>query len=194
MNEVLTKTHYTPEELLELPDNRHFELVNGKLVERHMSALAGFVGARVIHHLVDFVDSNPVGDVFDSEASYQCFPQEQGRVRKPDISFIRSGRLPPEQLAQGHVRIAPDLAVEILSPNDLVYEVDEKVKEYLQAGVHLVWVIDPEARTVTIHRANGTKDILIESQNLSGEDVIPGFHCRVQDLFPKVKVAESRAP
>ncbi len=193
MNEMLTKTRYTPEEFLELPDNKRFELVNGKLVERPMSTMASLVAVKVIQKLSNYVDANPVGDVLESEASYQCFPDDPDKVRKPDISFIRNGRLPPEQLHKGHIRIAPDLAVEVLSPNDLAYEVDEKVREYLEAEVQLVWIIDPEARTVIIHRKNGTKEILVESQDLKGEDVIPKFHCRVQDLFPKLNVAESHA-
>src|SRR6266849_6735295 len=98
MNEMLTKTRYTPEEFLELPDNKRFELVNGKLVERPMSTMASLVAVKVIQKLSNYVDANPVGDVLESEASYQCFPDDPDKVRKPDISFIRNGRLPPEQL------------------------------------------------------------------------------------------------
>jgi Uma2 family endonuclease len=105
-------------------------------------------------------------------------------VRKPDVSFIRRGRLPDERLPKGHVTIPPDLAVEVLSPNDLADEVDEKVKEYLEAGVLVVWVVFPKTRTVQIHRADGPIVKLTETDELSGEEVLPGFRCRVGEIFP----------
>jgi Uma2 family endonuclease len=83
---------------------------------------------------------------------------------------------------EGHCPIAPDLAVEVVSPNDTAYEIDEKVREFLDAGVPLVWVVNPEQRTVEIHRANGFGTILRENDEISGEDVIPGFRCRVGDF------------
>ena len=119
-----------------------------------------------------------------ADASYQCFPDEPARVRKPDVSFIRFGRLPGEQLPEGHTRIAPDFAGEVVSPNDLALELDRKVKEYLAAGVRLVWVIFPDTRSARIHRANGSVAEVRENDELGGEDVIPGFRCTVRDLLP----------
>ena len=83
--------------------------------------------------------------------------------------------------------IAPDLAVEVISANDLVAELDEKTEEYLAAGIPLVWVIDPEVRTVVIHRGDGTLAKLRENDDLTGESVIPGFHCKVAELFPPTR-------
>jgi Uma2 family endonuclease len=74
--------------------------------------------------------------------------------------------------------------VEVVSPNDLVYVVEEKVEEYLSVGVRLVWVINPNVRTVRVYRLDRSFAGLRESDTLSGEQVIPGFECRVQDLFP----------
>jgi Uma2 family endonuclease len=81
--------------------------------------------------------------------------------------------------------IPPDLAVEVVSPNDLAYDVESKVVEYLDANVALVWVIDPEARTVRIYRRDGSISWLREQGELSGEDVLPGFQCRVATIFPE---------
>ena len=81
-----------------------------------------------------------------------CFPDAPAKVRKPDASFIRRGRLPGEALPDGFCPIPPDVAAEVVSPNDLAYEVDEKVGEWLRAGVRLVWVINPRARIVAVHR------------------------------------------
>jgi Uma2 family endonuclease len=100
------------------------------------------------------------------------------------VSFIRLERLSAEQAAgKGHARIAPDLAVEVVSPNDLYDEVDAKVEEWLSAGVQLVWVVSPRKRTVAVHRADGTSTIFHENDELTGDDIIPGFRCRVREFF-----------
>ena len=96
-----------------------------------------------------------LGWVAGADASYQCFPAAARQVRKPDASFIRIDRLPAGEEPEGHCPIAPDLAVEVVSPNDLYSEVEEKVDDYLAAGVRLVWVIDPPTRTAHVHRAGG---------------------------------------
>ena len=84
---------------------------------------------------------------------------------------------------RGHCRIAPNLAVEVISPNDSYEEVEEKVREYLAANVELVWVINPATRSVRVHRADGSVTDLDENSELDGENVVPGFRCRVCDLF-----------
>lgn len=104
-------------------------------------------------------------------------------MRRADASFIHKDRLPLIEELQGHCPVAPDIAAEVVSPNDLYYEVEEKVEEYLDAGVKLVWVVNPPTRTVRVHRADGTVTDLGEEDELSGEDVLPGFRCRVRDLF-----------
>jgi Uma2 family endonuclease len=184
MSAVIAKQQYTPDDLLTLPDATCFELVDGHLVERKMSALASWVGARLNRFLGNFCDAHPEGDVFQADCSYQCFLETPNKVRRPDGSFIRKDRLPQEQFLHGHIRIAPDLAIEVLSPNDLAYEIDEKVEDYLRAGVRLVWVVNPEARMVEVHRADGTVTKLHEQDELTGEDVLPGFRCRLSELFP----------
>ena len=85
--------------------------------------------------------------------------------------------------ARGHTRVSPDLAAEIVSPNDLAYDVGEKVQEWLRAGASLVWVVNPETRTVEVHRARGTGTILREEDYLDGEDVLPGFACSLAGIF-----------
>ena len=183
MNIVATKQRYTPEDLLAMPDSVSFELVNGELVERKMGWKSSWVAGRVLTFLSTFCDANSLGLVAPADASYQCYPDAPGKVRKPDVSFIRLSWLPAEEELEGHCRIPPDLAVEVVSPNDLYYEVEEKVAEYLAAGVQLVWVVNPPTRMVRIHRADGTVADLREPDELSGEDVVPGFRCRVGALF-----------
>jgi Uma2 family endonuclease len=178
-----------PEDLLDLPDAVSYELVGGRLVERKMSVESSRIGVRISFALMRAVDGKGVGDVLGADASYQCFPDDPGKVRKPDVSFIRAGRLPDEQLRKGHARIAPDLAVEVTSPNDLVDEFADKVVEYINAGVRLVWVVYLTTRRVVIHRPPGAAAGPISEVGgdgvISGEDVVPGFSCPVSEFFAR---------
>ncbi len=181
---TLATPSYTPEDLLRLRDGDRYELVNGRLVEHIMSTWASYVAGEVHARLRDFCRANQLAWVLPEGASYQCFPDAPGKVRKADVSVLRLTRLSVEQAtAGGHLRIAPDLAVEVVSPNDLVYEVDAKVQDYLKAGTRRVWVIHPEGRTIEVHRVEAPGTILREQDDLEGEDVLPGFRCRVGDLF-----------
>jgi Uma2 family endonuclease len=183
MNTVALPKLVTPDDLLAMPDGDSYELVDGKLVERHMGSWSSYVGTRLVWLLTDYCDKNAKGWVWAADCSYQCFPDRPSLVRKPDVSFIRLGRLPGEQPSEGHTRISPDLAVEVVSPKDLAYEVTDHVEDYLKAGVRLVWVVDPHVRTVLIYRQGGSISGLREKDELDGEDVVPGFRCPVRELF-----------
>ncbi len=105
-------------------------------------------------------------------------------MRKPDVSFIRLDRLSLEQASTvGHCPVVPDLVVEVLSPNDVAYQVDARVQLYLDTGARLVWVVNPQRHTMAVHRASGIGAILREQDELTGEDVVPGFRCHVGEFF-----------
>src|SRR5262245_39837291 len=135
MATAATSTTYTPEDLLAMPDGVNYELVDGNLVERPMGARASWVGGELLASLRRFLTANPLGWVFPADAGYQCFPDDPQKVRKPDVSFLRFGRLEGEELPITMLQIPPDLAVEVLSPHDLVYNVETKLAEYINAGV-----------------------------------------------------------
>ena len=179
-----TARRYTPADLLAMPDGNRYELVDGELVERDMSGLSSLVAGNVFRRVANHAEENNLGYPIAGDCGYQCFSFDPGRVRRPDGSFIRADRITLEELESGYVTVAPDLAVEVVSPNDLAHELIEKVDEYLRAGVQLVWVIDPQTRTVAVHRPDGSDSRLREQDELSGEDVLPGFRCPVRDLFP----------
>lgn len=181
---IQSEARYTSEELLALPDGDLYELVDGHLEERHVSGLSSFVGLKIGRLIMAHCEAGNLGWAFGADLGYRCFPSRPDTVRKPDASFIRQDRLTAEGLEEGFLGIAPDLAVEVVSPNDLAYEIERKVQDYLAAGVRLVWVVVPPSRTVRIARADGTFALLGAEDRLSGEDVLPGFECRVGDLFP----------
>ena len=174
----------TPEELLKLPDGDRYELVDGELIETQMSGESVWVGGKIYGRMDAYCEANGLGWVFPDGFQFQCFPDDDERVRVPDAAFIAKGRLPVEQFEGGFCRIAPDLAVEVVSPNDRFYEVDRKANEYLRAGVSLVWVLNPDTQTIFVYRPDGSMSHLTLDHVLSGETVLPGFECPVRSLFP----------
>jgi Uma2 family endonuclease len=177
-----TATLYTPEDLLTLPDYGRFELLDGHLVERKMGAKSSYAATNVLILMGHFVLSNNLGLVFQADCGYQIF-EEPGRVRFADGSFIRRGRLPEDRPPQGHCPLAPDLVIEAVSPHDTAAELEAKIAQWLSAGVQLVWVLYPETHRLQVHRADGTVTKLQASDQLSGEEVIPGFQCQVAAVF-----------
>lgn len=196
MNLELMQREYTPEDLLAMPDGKNFELVDGRLVERHrttppprgedhMGFVSDQIAARLLQRLANFCDEHPLGwALLPNSGGFQGLPGSSRRVRKPDVAFVRYGRFPGEQLPPGNAHLAPDLAVEVVSPNDTYEDVDEKIEEYLRASVRLVWIISPKNHTIRGYRVNGSSHSLRENDELDGEDVVPGFRCPVRDLFP----------
>ncbi|MEI7685900.1 MAG: Uma2 family endonuclease [Planctomycetota bacterium] len=180
---VVAEKGMTFDEYLERHDGRAFDLVNGELVENHVSALSSHVAAEVIALVAGHCRRNGAGVVFTSECCYRCFA-DPDTGRRPDVSFIHRDRLPADWQSLGYFRLAPDLAIEVISAHDLAYEVDAKTDQYLSAGVRMVWVINPVERMVQVHRQDGSLTKLRSNAILSGEDVVPGFTCLVADLFP----------
>ncbi len=183
MNAHLLEKPCTPEELLRIPDGDRFEVVDGHLVERAMGARSSLIAANLIEFLSVHAKANRLGRVFATDCGYQCFPGQPNRLRYPDCSFIAHGRLPGDQPPEGHVHIAPDLIVEVVSPNDLAYDVEQRIEDYLRAGVRLMWVVYPPTRRVMVFRAGGNVSRLTETAELSGEEVLAGFRCPVAEIF-----------
>lgn len=186
------KTHVTLEELLASQDAGRFEIVHGQLEEVQGSSLSSRVGAHVCSLLVAHCQPNRLGEVFNSEQYYRCFSEDGSKSRKPDVSFVSQERLPADWQSLGFFSIPPDLAVEVLSPHDLAYEVDVKIEEYLSAGVKLVWEVNPVNRIVTVHRLDGTVQKLHEQDMLSGENVVPGFQCAVAEFLPSTREPDAK--
>jgi Uma2 family endonuclease len=183
----ITEAFFTPDDLLRLPDAVNYELVDGKLVERQMGMESSLVALQIGSLFNNFLRENPIGMAFGADASYQCFHDAPDKVRKPDVSFVRMERLPGGRAPHGHCRVAPDLAVEVVSPKDLAYELESKITDYLEAGVPVVWVVFPPTRRVTIRRPAtsplGTITDLREGETITGEDAMPGFAYSVGDFF-----------
>ena len=197
MSTVTTQTaappkRMTADDLLAMPDSgKGYELVDGRLVEKAMGSKSSAVNRRVSKHVGIFVDEHGLGEVYDSEGGYQCFPHDPNRVRKPDVSFVRQERLPGGESPDGWSRLPPDLAVEVISPKDRVQKLNEKLADYRSVAVPLVWIVDQKTRTVVVQTAGeSTQRLLQESDLLDGGDVLPGFSVRVAELFPPPREAK----
>jgi Uma2 family endonuclease len=107
-------------------------------------------------------------------------------VRRPDLSFIRAGRFPNDELPDRKIEGAPDLAVEVISPTDIAEEVEQKLDEYLRAGTRLVWFVYLPTKNVWAYKPDGTAKLYRTADTLSGDDVLPGFSVPVAELFEGV--------
>jgi Uma2 family endonuclease len=172
-----------PDDFLQLPDGDSYELVDGRLEEKKMGAESNEITGRLFFALGRHVLAQRLGHLFVAETGFRCFPNRPRLIRKPDVAFVASGRLVNEQTPKGDIPLAPDLVAEVVSPNDTYEEVEVKVNEYLGAGVRLVWVVSPTAKTVLVRRPDKTCTALDVNDTLTGEDVLPGFTCPVAELF-----------
>lgn len=185
MSVLALTRRYTPEQFELLPRGaRGYELIDGVLREKGMGTESGSINARISHYLNLVVMPARLGEVIDSEGMYRCFPSHPDRVRKPDVSFIRRERLPGGRVPVGITAIRPDLAVEVVSPKDKYYDLDEKVADYFDAGVPLIWVVSPKTQTVLVYNLTDSVRRLRVSDELTANSIIPGFRVKVADLFP----------
>lgn len=164
------------------PDGK-VELVRGEpRVMPPAGAPHGGVQSNLMRVLVPFVYARELGRVFTDGLGYELIKLPH-TVRNPDASFVRADRLPPEGLQRGFLKMAPDLAIEVLSPSDKAWELEEKLDDYRTAGTPLIWVIDPRRRRVMIVSRDEPIRWLRLDDTLDGGTVLPGFECKVAQLF-----------
>ncbi|HKM52429.1 MAG TPA: Uma2 family endonuclease [Isosphaeraceae bacterium] len=173
----------TEEDLLELLKQKRglYELVDGVLVEKGMGIRESLLAVALAGVLRAFVLPRNLGIVCGADGMLRLFP---GLVRGPDVAFISWGRIPTRRVPTEPVpELAPDLAVEVLSDCNTPREMARKRREYFDAGVTLVWQVDPNARTVAVYTAPEQATVLNEAQTLDGGTVLPGFTLLLRDLF-----------
>lgn len=182
-----TARYVSDEDLLDAPrDGQKYERVDGEMRVSPAGARHGAVIVRLTLRLGAFVVERKLGHLFDSSTGFRWparQPDRPDNVRCPDLSFVARGRFPDERVPIGFASLAPDLAIEVLSPGDRPGDVLEKVGEYLQVGTRLVWVVDPEQRSAAVYRSPTDLRVIGDSDALDGEDVVPGFSCSLADVL-----------
>ena len=178
-----TTTHLiTAEELIKLPSGRfRYELIKGELLtmspadEEH-GAVSVNLGAVLWQH----VKANKLGVVYASETGFKL-ESNPDTVLAPDVAFIRRERV--GTVSKKYREGAPDLAVEVISPNESRQKIERKIGQWLRLGARVVWIVNPQTATVSIHHDNGDVKLLSGLDVLTGEDVVPGFKIALPEIF-----------
>lgn len=181
---VIAQKPVTAKELLSMPDyGLRSELIRGEV---RWMAPAGNVHGRlavnVTISLGPYVRENDLGVVFAAETGFKI-ASNPDTVRAPDVAFVSRERVEAVGEVEGFWPGAPDLAIEVISPNDLYTEVEEKVADWLEAGAGMVVVVNPRNKTVAVRRTPSEITVLEESDTLDGADVVSGWSLPVRDIF-----------
>ncbi len=173
---------WTDAEFMALPSSPRYELVDGELVDMGNSGVEhGNIGSFLGGALELYVRPRKLGVTCDSSTA---FTLKTGNKRSPDVSFIAKARLKGlKKLPKGYFQGAPDLAVEVISPTNTFEEMHTKIVEYFANDTRLIWVINPDEESVLVYHKPQPDRLLQISDNLDGEDVVPGFTLPVADLF-----------
>ena len=165
---------------------RQQRLVRLAHVMNATSGAHGVIVANLLAALSPHVRQRRLGRTFGDNVGFQLdIPGESmDTVRSPDVAFVRADRFPAPGIGlRGWLRLAPDLAVEVLSPDNRPAEIEARVADYLAAGTRLLWIIDPHARTVARRTPTGPLATLAEGDTLDASDVVPDFAVPVAELF-----------
>jgi Uma2 family endonuclease len=177
---MATRTRLTADDLWRMGDSDvRRELGDGEVIEQPLAGgIHGYVVAQLCGWLGSYVDAHRRGSGVVGVGFVLGLPSDPERVRAPDLAFVSMEKLP-----EGFIHGAPDLAVEVLSPSDNPVDVQQKVRDYLEAGSRLVWVLAPLARSATIYRPDGSTRLVREPESLDGEDVVPGLAIPLADVL-----------
>lgn len=159
-------------------DFEDYEIVDGEKEVKMAGAKHGEIGAKVTIKIGIYLENNPLGKLYNANTTFQIGSNE----RMPDVSFVSADRIPAEGAPSSKWEIAPDLAVEVISPNDAWEKVSDKVSEYFAAGVRQVWLISQLQQQVFVYDSPTQIRVVTTNDDLTSE-VLPGFKCRVADLF-----------
>lgn len=182
----------TADELFAMGEDAPYELIRGALREvTPTGGSHGWIGLRFGGRLGVFVDQHDLGAVYGAETGF-VIEVNPDTVLAPDVAFVRSDRLPPEEVDEKFVPIPPDLVLEVISPSNRRGEVEEKVRLYLEAGVRMVILIHPRHQSMSVYRSHDDVRALTTGDVFDGENIVPGFRISVADIFrPPVRKTPS---
>ena len=181
MSQMKRKQPVTIDDMYHMPkDGRKHELVDGEIVVSPAGMYHAEIVIKIIRILATYLDDHPIGKIYGDNVGL-IFPN--GNLRSPDVSFVSLEKLPGGVSPVTFGKLVPDLAVEVLSPDDRPSRLAQKIGEFLECGVPLVWVVDPEAQTVTAYRSLTQTQQFTATDAITAEPVLPGFSCLVSRFF-----------
>jgi Uma2 family endonuclease len=193
MTTVSPQTAYTPEDVARISDEtgKLYELVDGALVEKLVMSQRSIHAATRLSHLLQNAYDLTKAYVFVEQPTY-CF-ENPLKMRRPDVALVWANRLPPG-LTDEDLHIPPDFVAEVVSPTNTFDQQVDRVAEYLEAGVPLVWVVQPARRWIHVYRQDGSVALLRAKQTVRDEPLLPGFVLNVADIFPPSSPAVAANP
>jgi len=181
MSRVEIKRPVTIDDMYHMPkDGQKYELVDGEVVVSPAGALHSEIAIKIARIFATFLDDHPIGKVYGADVGL-IFPT--GNLRSPDVSFVRMEKLPDGKSPVTFGKYVPDIAVEVLSPGDRPRQVADKIGEFLECEVSVVWVVDPKTQTVTAYRSLSNIQQFTANDTISAEPILPGFTCLVSRFF-----------
>lgn len=179
-----TTQPFTAEQLWRMPDdNFRYELVEGVLIKMAPTGFEhGDIAVTLAAMLWQHVKTHKLGKVLAAETGFKL-ASDPDTVLAPDASFIRQEEFDRVGMTRKFWPGAPDLAAEVMSPDDSTRKAEEKARMWLDYGTRMVWVVNPKRRTVSVFRPEVETVVLSEGDTLDGQDVVPGFSCRVDEIF-----------
>jgi Uma2 family endonuclease len=179
----LTALQLTPEDVERASerDGKRYELIEGELKEKIVGTEAIFIASQIAARFnAAFYPAHGFAAV---EAMVYCFDRPN-HGRKPDVVYVKLDRLPNRTIPRGDLKFAPDVVMEVLSPGNSGIEVEDKLDEYLVAGIPLVWIVNPDRRTIRVYRNDGTTHLFRGQEVIENEPLLPGFRLTISEVFP----------
>lgn len=178
-----TIQHMTIDEFAAIDEPGRFDLIRGEV---YCMAPAGgehgAINSKVNRRIGNFVEEHSLGETYTPDTGF-ILSRNPDTVLCPDFAYVRAENVLPREEQRGFLEIAPDLAIEVLSPSDTLSSATQKIMEYLDAGVRLVWLVDPADHTVTVYTPDRRARVYREDDTIDGGDVLPGFSIAVADIF-----------
>jgi Uma2 family endonuclease len=183
MSTITPPTQLTPEavERASERDGKLYELIDGELKEKQVGFRSLFIAGRIIERLN--AQLYPQEGAAAGEVMIYCFDRPN-HGRKPDVVYLGKNRWEGNRMPDGDLHSPPDLVAEVLSPGNGGIELEDKLDEYLVAGIPLVWIVNPDRRTIRVYRNDGTTHLFRGQEVIENEPLLPGFRLSASDVFP----------
>lgn len=183
LEQINARTNGEAERQAETPKiidaEKQIEIVDGEVEIKNMPGLrSSGVAARIIVKIGIYLEENNIGELYGADATFMIGENE----RMPDVSFVSNEKLKDGEPVN-KAEFAPDLAIEVISPTDIYSKILKKIREYLNAGVKQVWLVEPEFQTVAVYKSPMKSETFNAEDTLVCEEILPDFKLHLKEIF-----------